>query len=240
MASEYLKWKYRDVKPDKELVLTPEEKRRNWWAYHKWWVILGAILLLLAADLLIRMLGIGKTKADLSIAYVSTVPLPQETKNALEEALQDLLWDMNEDGKVKAEIITYIFSEDAEGGEGSSVDNNALYGAGSKVRLMGDLETGECFLFILQDPETFQMSYEILSEDDHGLEAFPFSDVPYLAAQDLGTYQESVLGEEMQGSSNDFLSDLYITRRCDLGERSPIDEEEAARFWTLLTEGAVR
>lgn len=34
MASEYLKWKYRDVKPDQTVELTPRQKRANWWYYH--------------------------------------------------------------------------------------------------------------------------------------------------------------------------------------------------------------
>lgn len=30
MASEYLKQKYKDVKPDEKIGLTPAQKRRNW------------------------------------------------------------------------------------------------------------------------------------------------------------------------------------------------------------------
>ena len=44
MASEYLKWKYRDVKPDAPLVLTPKEKRANWWHYHKWTLLSGVVV----------------------------------------------------------------------------------------------------------------------------------------------------------------------------------------------------
>ncbi len=237
MASEYLKWKYRDVRPDEKLVLTPEEKRRNWWAYHKWWVLGGAAALILIIDLLIHMLGIGQIKPDLSVAYVSTVPLPEETRTHLEAALTDMLWDINGDGKIKAEILTYIFSEEPED---SSVDGNALYGSGSRIRLMGDLETGECFLFILPDPETFQMSYDFLYEENRQIDAYRFADVPALSSLELGSYQESVLGKEMSGDSGEFLSELYICRRCFLGERSPIDEEQALRFWNTLTNGAVR
>ena len=54
MASEYLKWKYRDVGPEQAVELTPRQKRANWWYYHKWYVLLG--LGLLAAALSIRLL----------------------------------------------------------------------------------------------------------------------------------------------------------------------------------------
>ena len=43
MASEYLKWKYRDVKPDEPIRLTRKEKALNWWHYHKWYVLLGIL-----------------------------------------------------------------------------------------------------------------------------------------------------------------------------------------------------
>lgn len=32
MASEYLKQKYKDIKPDEKIELTPKQKRRNLWA----------------------------------------------------------------------------------------------------------------------------------------------------------------------------------------------------------------
>ena len=44
MASEYLKWKYRDVKPDEPIRLTRKEKALNWWHYHKWYVLLGSLI----------------------------------------------------------------------------------------------------------------------------------------------------------------------------------------------------
>ena len=47
MASEYLKWKYRDVKPDEP---PPERSKKdklaNWLHYHKWWIVVWAVLLL--------------------------------------------------------------------------------------------------------------------------------------------------------------------------------------------------
>ena len=47
MASEYLKWKYRDVQPERAVELTSQQKRANWWYYHKWHVLLGAGLIAL-------------------------------------------------------------------------------------------------------------------------------------------------------------------------------------------------
>ena len=52
MASEYLKWKYRDVKPRETKELTPAEKRKNWWHYHKWHILTGVVLAAALASLI--------------------------------------------------------------------------------------------------------------------------------------------------------------------------------------------
>ena len=44
--SEYLNWKFRDVKPDGPApALTARQKLANWWHYSKWFVAAGAVLL---------------------------------------------------------------------------------------------------------------------------------------------------------------------------------------------------
>lgn len=43
--SEYLNWKFRDVKPDGPApALTPRQKLANWWHYSKWFVLGGGSL----------------------------------------------------------------------------------------------------------------------------------------------------------------------------------------------------
>ena len=49
MASEYLKWKYRDVKPDAPAQYTKRQRAANWWHYHRWWLLAGAALLVALA-----------------------------------------------------------------------------------------------------------------------------------------------------------------------------------------------
>ena len=83
MASEYLKWKYRDVKPEPAVELTPRQKRANWWYYHKWYVFLGAGALALGVYLTARALGLGQTTPDYQAAYVGSAALPEDTAAAL-------------------------------------------------------------------------------------------------------------------------------------------------------------
>ena len=48
MASEYLKYLNRDVKPEgPPPELTPKEKRRNWWYYH--WKIVAVVCIIVLA-----------------------------------------------------------------------------------------------------------------------------------------------------------------------------------------------
>lgn len=107
MASEYLKWKYRDVKPDEPVTLTSAEKRRNWWHYHKWHVSLGLILLAALISITCHAIGFGETKPDYQIAYVGTDPLPDDTVSAVENLFASLGEDLNGDGKVSVLLTQY-------------------------------------------------------------------------------------------------------------------------------------
>ena len=107
MASEYLKWKYRDVQPDEPLVLSNKERFVNWWHYHKWLVLLGALLLGLGVYLIANALGFGKTSPDVQFAFVGSSPLPEDTVAQLKEKLTAYAEDVNADGKIIVQINQY-------------------------------------------------------------------------------------------------------------------------------------
>ena len=86
MASEYLKWKYRDVKREEQAELTPAEQRKNWWHYHKWHVATAVVLLGIGASLIAHALGFGQVRPDYQVAYVGEDPLPDGTAAAIESA----------------------------------------------------------------------------------------------------------------------------------------------------------
>lgn len=145
MASEYLKWLYRDEKPEEPLVLTPAQKRKNWWDYHKWHVAAGAVLLAIAGSILWDALGIGEIKPDYQVAYVSTNALPEDTAAELEAGFAALGEDLNGDGQVVVRLNQYaVFNGDAEAA------------ATAGVALMGDIVECESYFFLLEDPERFK------------------------------------------------------------------------------------
>ncbi len=165
MASEYLKWKYRDVRPDKPVELTKKQRRQNWWHYHKWYVALGAVVVLIVASLVWH--AVTQVHPDYQVAYVGAYPLPEEEAAAWVERLSALGTDCDGDGKIVVQLNQY-----PSGGSGE----DAMYAAASNVKLMADFDSCESYFFLLEDPEAFQKSYDILEED-----WFPAEDGLFLA-----------------------------------------------------------
>lgn len=239
MASEYLKWKFRDIQPEQPTELTPEQKRRNWWHYHKWHVAFAAVAVLVLADIGKDVLGIGRIRPDYQVAYVGTAPLPDDTADALQAALTALGQDANGDGRVVVQINDYASGGGVDGGE---------YAAASAVTLMGDIADCESCFFLLEDPEAFQRSYHILRRLDGSLPAetdrdyesccLRWADCPVLARQALGEYHSSVAGQERSGSNQELLGGLYLARRGFWTERTAQNPEACDALWAAMTEGA--
>ena len=155
MASEYLKWKDRDVKPDEPPPeLTRKEKLANWFHYHKWWIVVWAFLLFSFGSILWNALGIGRVRPDYVFAYVGDAALRSDCAAALERELASLGQDVNGDGKVVAELRQYV----SNAGQESSEDA-LMYGYASDVTLIADITNGDSYFFLMEDPEKFQRAY---------------------------------------------------------------------------------
>lgn len=238
MASEYLKWKYRDVKPREKKELTPAEKRKNWWHYHKWHVVIGLVLAGIGANLIWNALGVGQTRPDYQVAYVGEDALPDDTAAAIESAFASLGEDLNGDGKVTVLLNQYPLSA------GDPQTAMAV-----QVRLMGDLSEYESSFFLLDDPERFQQDYRSLSfldgslpeEGDYSVEGkyLPWDQCPVLAGLDLGEYSYDLLGTEVTGDSNELVSGLSLARRGVWNEKNTPHPEGCEALWAALTEGAL-
>lgn len=224
MASEYLKWKYRDIKPDQPVEHTKKQKAANWWHYHKWWLLAGAVLVVALVDIGLNALGIGKVAPDYQLAYVASAPLSDETAVALEEALSSLGEDCNGDGRVVFKINPYVDMADSPDGDQPG------YAYAASVKLMADLEACESYFFICDDPETLHGNYDVLANTSGGIagesdtpDARLWQDCPVLAA--LNVDQEAMSG-------------LYFTRRGFWQDRVCRYREQCDALWAKLTEGA--
>lgn len=241
MASEYLKWKYRDVVPDQPKELTQAEKRANWWHYHKWHVLLAVALAAAAVSILGHALGIWQTRPDYQVAYVGSSALPEDAVAALEAALAQLGYDCNGDGEVIVQLNQYT-------APGSGDSNAALYAYADSARLMADLDSRDSYFFLLEDPETFQRNYQVLRRLDGSLPqdgdwsyescCLLWSDCPVLRDLPLGEYSQALLGQELSGDSQELLAGLSLARRGFWSQKDAPNSDACDELWAAITEGA--
>lgn len=225
MASEYLQWKYRDVKPDEKIQLTPRQRRQNWWHYHWMWVLLTLVLLLAGADLARSVLGLGQIHPDYQVAVVAPAPLSQESLDAVKTALAGLGQDCNGDGRVLVGMNTYYdmsVSQDSDA---------AHYAAAAQVRLMADMESCESYFFLLSDPEKLQSDYQILARAD-GVLAASEEETGILPLEKI-----SALAPLLESCPD--LAGFALARRGFWQDRTCANREACDALWNLLTKEAL-
>lgn len=239
MASEYLKWKYRDIKPDERVELTREEKRKNWWHYHKWHIAIGAVLAGVGASILCSALGIGRLRPDYQIAYVGDNALPDDTAAAIEAAFASMGEDLNGDGRVTVQLNQYV----------STGGTDAEMAISAEVTLMADLMNRDSYFFLLEDPAWFQVTYRSLrrldgslpEEGDYSADGtyLSWGSCPALAGTELGSYSYEVMGRTVTGSSDELAAGLSIARRGFWAEESCKYPDGCDTLWDRLTKGAI-
>lgn len=216
---------------------------KNWWYYHKWYVIIGIILFLITCNLIGNALGLFQESPDLQVAYVGKVPLSSDTAAALEQAFTSLATDYNHDGEVIVRINQYI-----DGNQENDADT-AYYQYASEITLIGDISDCESYFFLLEDPDNFQRTYQLLANADGSCpdssdyattdKTFQWSDCPVLADMELGTYTSITPGQTGEENNQDFLSRLYLGRRCFYTDAVTDHVEECSKVWNLLYENAM-
>ena len=216
LASEYLKKKYENVKPDEPVVLTNKEKRQNWWYYHKWIVAACAaavfVVGLFLKDILIR------TEPDYRISCVSSQILQEETVQQLQNLLQSLGEDRNGDGKVLVQVDSYVTNPEDS------------MGYAVQVKLTAELQVGEGEIFLLENPAEFQSAYGLLLLPDgtmpEGEEII--SECEYYAWENCPAVNQLDLG-----------APLYLARRGYATQKETEKHADYLGLWQAMTEGAV-
>lgn len=228
MASEYLKWKYRDVKPDEPPPpMTRKQRLANWFYYYKWWLLAGAVLVYIIGSILWSALGIGQIKPDYIFAYIGSKELPQTCAEALETEMAALGRDVNGDGRVTVELRQYITNR------GGDPETAMYYNYADDTVLLADITRGESYFFLVEDAAKVQKSYQIFAREDGTPPAegdlsvedkvYSWRDCPALSA--LAVDQAPLEG-------------LSIGRRCFYEETQSENREAAAELWKILTKGA--
>ena len=240
MASEYLKKKYKDVKPDVKRELTPAEKRKNWWHYHKWHIAVGAVLAGIGINILCHALGVGQIRPDYQIAYVGENALPDDTAAAIEAGFAALGEDLNGDGSIVVQLVQYA----------STGGTDAEMAISAEVTLMADIMNRDSYFFLLEDPAEFQVKYRSLrrldgslpEEGDYSADGtyLAWGDCPALANVELGGYSYEAAGKTVTGSGDELAAGLSIARRGFWTGEACKYPEGCDALWDKLTEGAVQ
>lgn len=218
---------------------------KNWWYYHKWYIICGVILLEIIIHLIGNGLGLWSEKPDFQIAYVGKEELPPDTVLALKTAFSEAKenWgidlDFNQDGRILVQINQYLNSESPDA-------DAAYYQMASEITLIGDISDCESYFFLMDDPQKLQMDFHILAAPDGSCpgdfdysvngKIISWADCPALASLELGTYSHTLLGEEITGSNQEFLSKLSLGRRCFYTEDHTKYFEKCNNLWNYITE----
>ena len=163
MASEYLKRKYQDVKPEEKRELTQSEKRRNWWHYHWHFVVLSVaaavVLGRIAVDHLTRV------QPDCSVALVVRFAPTGEEIGSLQSALEAVCPDANGDGKVS--VAVNVIQLDYAAIEAGTMEPQVM--TANIDKLNADFYTHQSGLFLMDDPAGFQAANGALAAPDGSL-----------------------------------------------------------------------
>ena len=115
----------KDIAPRKERQYTRKERWANWWDYNlKWVIIIGIAAAFVAYNFIGQYFFV--TKPDYNVAVVAPYYLPEDTVNALQDALAAYGEDRNGDGKVVVTLNGYTLDcsdteTPAEGAASTSV-----------------------------------------------------------------------------------------------------------------------
>lgn len=156
MASEYLKWKYRNEQPRERRELTAGEKRRNWWHYHWRYLLLILIVALLLGKIAYDFFT--RTEPDCTVALVTRFQPTSEETASLQAELERWSPDFNGDGKVLVELNTIQI--DYTAGELNAEAMKVLEANIDKLNF--DFYTRQSGIFLLEDPANFQAHHQAL------------------------------------------------------------------------------
>lgn len=138
--------------------MSTKAKIANWWYYYKWWVIVGTIVFISLIPVFKNLLRIGIVEPDYCIAVVTAAGISEGTAEELSAALEQLGTDLNGDGEVVVEVKQYSTGA----GDQETV---MYYGYASTITIQADIAENDSHFFLVDDPEKFQIAYQILADE---------------------------------------------------------------------------
>ena len=235
----------KDIAPRKERQYTRKERWANWWDYNlKWVIIIGIAAAFVAYNFIGQYFFV--TKPDYNVAVVAPYYLPEDTVNALQDALAAYGEDRNGDGKVVVTLNVYTLDySDTE----TQTESAAYLTMAGTTKLAADVQGGLSSVFLLWDPAGFEESTGSLryldgtlpaadSDEDWWNMVYRWTDCPVLTGMALGSYTSDAV-QSASGDSQQLLADYYIGIRGAWNKDSADLLEGGEDLWNALTAGAV-
>ncbi len=226
MASEYLEYLNRDVKPEvPPHEMTPKEKRKNWWHYHWKMVAVIAVAVAAAVSMILHNLGVTEPVVDYQVAYVGSERLSDETVEELTDFFESQGEDASGDGKVTVSITQYVFYENTDDYDYAQLTMSA------SAALESDILTQSSYFFLMDNPEGMMRDYELLAGAEGNL-----------PAEGDFSWEDKVmpLTQVMEDAPPE-ASELYLGRRGFYDEDHVVKYKDACdRLWEKLITFAVR
>lgn len=213
--------------------------KKNWknlWYYYKWYVLCGAVLLAILCNIAGNALGLWTKTPDFQIAYIGKSELPPSAISALEQGFAAIASDFNGDGEIIVQINQYI-------NYGSNADT-AYYGYASEIPLIGDISNGESYFFLIDDPERFQIEFQVLASSDgscpdltdYSIEGkvIAWADCPALSAMVPDTCSSAGSDTGQSFTNQQLFSELYFGRRCFYNGTTTEHADKCSELWDFI------
>ncbi len=92
--------------------LTPKQWIENFWYYNKWFVLVGIVFLTLIVIATVQFFT--KDEADVSLMYAGATILSDDVCEKIIRSAEESATDLNGDGKVRAEMKSFVLHSDFE------------------------------------------------------------------------------------------------------------------------------
>lgn len=140
----------------------------HWFSYHWGWLLGGAVLALLLVHAFLT--DSREAKPDYTVSWVGASVLSEAEEAAISSAIARAGSDQNGDGQVTAAVAQYIIDFTLSPDDALYQDTYAEH-----LKLLAQIQTGDCYLYLMEDPAGFQSSTGALqyldgttpSEADH-------------------------------------------------------------------------
>lgn len=174
----------------------------HWFSYNWWWLALAAAALFLFAYT--TFLQPKPPEPDYRLTWVGKTDLTGEQADAVVSTLTALGRDVTGDGQVLVELSQYPVDFTLTSADQGFQDNYTYV-----MKLLAELQTNQCYLFLLEQPERFQFATGALQYLDGTVPSGEEG-----SGYESENWEQMCVPFEIEGSDRQ----AWLARRCIFGD----------------------